>query len=500
MLTKLHLQDYSEKISIHGLRYVLKKGAKQWEKILWMTILTVAGICILNKFYQSWQLYNHSLIQIIIEDPLFPLKEIDFPAITVCMNSNAMYSKVKTLTEIYSNESNSKKYFENSIKAISIMRFPHFNALAPLVRSLKMEKIPPEEIRDIMLYLGPTIDDMLVKCFWRGIKYNCSDLFRRQRSEIGFCYSFNSKTADRNSNYSDRNPPLTGEDDQLIPLRTNSAGRMSGLELILRNMEYENFPGKDAMTGYNVMVHNPGEFPDETMSYKAHLDINRVSQISVSVAKVSADQSLYWINQKDRKCTMKKSSSYLISDDLSREGNPESFCLKKCRLDVIYKFCKCIPYYSITYEDLSETCGVEHLNCLNLINVRLRNFPPPIEESGFPDWSLPEYMNCSCPTPCSFISYTSENRKITTFNEFNIRNFSLESNHIYLDIHYKKPYVISFRRSLKYSAEELIVAFGGMASLFLGCSIMTILEVIYYTYKLLIELKKVNTIVDVTPN
>lgn len=32
------------------------------------------------------------------------------------------------------------------------------------------------------------------------------------------------------------------------------------------------------------------------------------------------------------------------------------------------------------------------------------------DEPGFPEWSIPFSMNCSCRPPCSFITYTTELR------------------------------------------------------------------------------------------
>lgn len=52
-----------------------------------------------------------------------------------------------------------------------------------------------------ILQLGPTIDDIFNRCFWRGIEYKCVDILRFQRTEEGFCYSFNSKTSERSIKY-----------------------------------------------------------------------------------------------------------------------------------------------------------------------------------------------------------------------------------------------------------------------------------------------------------
>ncbi|XP_050426692.1 pickpocket protein 11-like [Adelges cooleyi] len=349
-------EEYIENVSIHGLRYAVQKKAKPWERSVWVVLLAIAGIVILQQLYRSWKMYTHTLTNIVIEDPRYPLSEIDFPAITVCSNNNIMYSKAKALT-----------------------------------------------------------DD------------------------------------------SERNPPLIGSDGELVPLRNNAAGKMSGIELVLRNMEDEHFPKDRKLKGYNIMVHTPDEFPDETVSYTVQVDINKVSQISVSVSKVCADQSLYWVKIEDQKCSMYYSN-------LTNSQQSSLFC-----------------------KSPSEgTC---------FRKLRQRNVQAPeTERAAFPEWSLPAFMNCSCPTPCSFTSYTTENRMITMYT---VSNMTLGPDHMYLDIHYKDPYAISYSRSIKYSTEDLMVTFGGMASLFLGCSLVTLVEAIYFVYRLLVTLKRRCSTVDV---
>lgn len=44
-----------------------------------------------------------------------------------------------------------------------------------------------------------------------------------------------------------------------------------------------------------------------------------------------------------------------------------------------------------------------------------RNVQPPEQELGFPKWSMPAYMNCTCPNPCSFIGYTMELKNLEEY-------------------------------------------------------------------------------------
>ncbi|KAI5737305.1 hypothetical protein M8J76_012106 [Diaphorina citri] len=107
----------------------------------------------------------------------------------------------------------------------------------------------------------------------------------------------------------------------------------------------------------------------------------------------------------------------------------------------------------------------------------MRNTPPSPNLPGFPEWSLPEFMNCSCPQPCTFVTYSTEIEQ--TFADIvDEPNF-----YIYGEVYYRDLFAISYSRFVKFSFKELIVSFGTLASLFLGCSLISIAELIYFSLR-----------------
>lgn len=51
---------------------------------------------------------------------------------------------------------------------------------------------------------------------------------------------------------SENKPPMAGPNKKLVPLRNNAAGKMSGLEVILKNLNLQYFPIDNRGKGYNV--------------------------------------------------------------------------------------------------------------------------------------------------------------------------------------------------------------------------------------------------------
>lgn len=60
-------------------------------------LLAVASVAIFVHLYVSWKTYSYSSMEIVVDDPRYPLSKIDFPAITFCTTNKIVYSKAKQL-------------------------------------------------------------------------------------------------------------------------------------------------------------------------------------------------------------------------------------------------------------------------------------------------------------------------------------------------------------------------------------------------------------------
>ncbi|XP_022166699.1 sodium channel protein Nach-like isoform X2 [Myzus persicae] len=456
--------DYCENGSIHGLRHVIQKDEKPLNRFMWILLLIVASIAIVVLVSASWEKYSYSSMEIAVDDPRYPLTKIDFPAVTICPISKIIYSKaLKLVLNKHPSDSDLRTRWTNSLMILARIQFPHNTNLYYMLQNASLVNIPLDDISDIMLKLAPSIDDIFIKCFWRGVTYKCKDILRFQRTEEGFCYSFNSQTAERStSNESNFNPPFVGSDGVLIPLRNNAAGKETGLKLIMSNMSHEFFPTDNRRRGFYVMVHPPDGFPDVATAYKIHAVRDRITLISVSAAQVEADESLDRLDSWNSQCYLYKAKAKNLSSLLHKSSN-EDTCFIKCRMRAIYKACNCTQYF------------------FKLFKVLQRNPKTTEDEPGFPEWSVPFSMNCSCRPPCSFITYTTELR-------YEIRQLineepSSSRYNVFLEVNYRELYATSYRRSMRYTTQDLLVSFGGVASLFLGCSLVSIVEILYVIYK-----------------
>lgn len=93
------------------------------------------------------------------------------------------------------------------------------------------------------------------------------------------------------------------------------------------------------------MIHTPEDFPDISSSYKLYSEFNQSSRISVKVSHIQADESLYWLNEKDRNCFLYEKKSIKDENMPLYKSNAEDNCYSRCRLRTTQNICNCTPYY-----------------------------------------------------------------------------------------------------------------------------------------------------------
>lgn len=92
------------------------------------------------------------------------------------------------------------------------------------------------------------------------------------------------------------------------------------------------------------MVHTPEDFPDISSGYKLYSRKSQLSRISVSVNHITADKSLQWLNEKDRKCFLYQKRTVEETNLPYYRSNAVDNCYSKCRIETIIKMCNCTPY------------------------------------------------------------------------------------------------------------------------------------------------------------
>ncbi|XP_055295186.1 uncharacterized protein LOC129564958 [Sitodiplosis mosellana] len=168
-----------------------------------------------------------------------------------------------------------------------------------------------------------------------------------------------------------------------------------------------------------------------------YIDINKV---------VTSDRSKMF-GIKSRKCRF---DTELTSDRSYPLGlYTQNLCLMECSVDTAINLCGCRPFfYKI---GPGPICNISGMICLS------RN-----------RWNETR-SNCTCLPQCNSVDYI--------FTRTSTIDSPLESNMITANLRIPKT---RLKRDIKFGIHYLVVSIGGAAALFLGCSFISIAELIYF--------------------
>jgi len=127
-------------------------------------------------------------------------------------------------------------------------------------------------------------------------------------------------------------------------------------------------------------------------------------------------------------------------------------CELQCQADRIFKMCKCLPWFLA--DGKRNECRLSQYSCVKLNDA----------------------MNCDCLLPCDHTVYTYD--RIAASNEIDKDQLD-DDNRACRIVIIQWPY-FTYRKIIRFGYLEILISFGSIASLFLGFSLVTVIELVYY--------------------
>ncbi|XP_047115826.1 sodium channel protein Nach-like [Schistocerca piceifrons] len=347
--------------------------------------------------------------------------------------------------------------------ALALVEFPYYY-MVPL--SLEkagdlVDKLNDINITRFMMQTLPRIDDVFYECFWQGHINNCSNMFFLQRTEAGFCYGFNSLAAENTrqcpamSTYKVPTGATVNRDP--CQMRRNIAsGPTTGLEVFLKSLPEEESlgDGQRDRNGYRVFLQPVTEVPQAGTGLLLPPSDDHVMRVRLSVSFTESSLQVASLDVPQRSCLFPDEQRLELTNSYSQTS-----CLTDCRLSYIISKCNCSPYF------------------FNHIQRDLRFVKPQGVAGDDSSKFLDGVLDCShCLPTCRSYSYVQEVRyeSITARTPF----------HGYIDVHYADVSAVKYGVDLAFDSMTLIVWFGGILSLFLGVSVLSCVELLYYAARL----------------
>ncbi|XP_061390914.1 pickpocket protein 19 [Musca vetustissima] len=298
------------------------------------------------------------------------------------------------------------------------------------------------DLGELMSFLSFECEDIFAECVWRRVKMPCCDLFRKVHTYKGICYSFNSILVEN---------PIPS-----WPWVMAESGLHSGLRVHIKRGSIGRYYEKVA-----VMVHDPTEFGSTDVTY---MDSERVV-ITVNPLRFTADYDIHTLKPELRHC--------YFTNELKLLGKGRGNCIRNCRLKYIERYCNCTYFFpvAIKRDESLPICKAPNLKCIYSHRDIIWSTANVIQES--PDGIHFQTHDCQCYPNCNYIQYR------TAINTDHSTNMDRASELIDLTVQYQHDTLFSYRSSLCFTLLDLIVSYGGIAGLFLGFSLIGVIEVLH---------------------
>lgn len=316
--------------------------------------------------------------------------------------------------------------------------------------------------------LGP--DDFT--CTWQNPPNNCH--FTETVTDDGICYTLNH--LDQSEIYREGNlhsdyryfggkRPLATEwsldagylDNATrfsYPHRVFSSGPGNGLDVFISFNQTLVDPLCNIInTGVRIAVHSPGDIPKMTDQY---ILVNPKQIVSMIIRPnvITSSLKLQTFQAERRQCYLQH-ERYLQFFKVYTQAN----CNLECLTNHTLRVCGCVAF-SMPRTDSTRICGLKKKPCYEKV--------VPYED---PDSSL----KCNCMPTCNSLEYD-----VDIFHaEYNKDEFNVQQTSV-VTVFFKSSQIITLKRSELYGFSDFLASCGGLLGLFLGVSILSEIELIYF--------------------
>ncbi|XP_043823951.1 acid-sensing ion channel 3 [Dromiciops gliroides] len=445
---------FASNCTLHGLGHVFGPGGLTLRKGLWAGAVLLSLTAFLFQVAERIEYYG-KFHHVTMLDEL-ESHELVFPAVTLC-NINPLRRSKITPNDVH--------WVGHALLGLE----PKDHAM--YLKELDQEPTPPGfmptamyDLAELYTRAGHTIDDMLLYCRYRGRicgPENFTTIFTR----MGQCFTFNS-----------------GADGNQL-LRTPKGGAGNGLEIMLTVQQDEYLPVLNFSeetpfeAGIRVQIHSQEELPT-------------IDQLGFGVAPgyqtfVSCQkQELSFLPRPWGNCeSVLQGLDFNIAPSKLSPSNPSSNpklsysipgCRQLCEFQMLHRKCGCrMMYMSGTVPVCSPQ---QYKNCARpeLDNLMWKN------------------NNCTCPTPCKLTRYGKELSMVRIPSQassnflvqtHNLSKKYIEDNFLVLDIFFEALNYETVEQKKAYEVADLLGDIGGQMGLFIGASLLTILEILDYLFE-----------------
>lgn len=473
---------------------------RHWSERVFWTFAVIASVAVSSFLvYNTWLKWIETPVIVTFSEKSTPVWNIPFPTVTICTDikirrTNFDYTSVWQQL----NDENTYKKFPN------VSDVEKLYVLSPLCDGLPKYLDEYIQLNGLSAKLAdaderfwplakryaPTLKDILANCSWRRDSYNCSDLFHEVLTDEGICFSFNLQNASElyNENllhehfhvtrhnqpsyfWNHRIPPNMTE-QMIYPRRVYVGSEGLRFELVL-NRRDKDFVCSGPVQSYKIQISSSDDHPHMHRNfYRIPMSHDIVMSVHPNIMN-STDQLIANYDKKKRQCI----------DAEKKEKKLHAFkkyTQRNCQLNQLsYRQndeCGCVAYWIPRAPNQTICRSAEKLKCIE-----------PIEsEAVLGVWNGSQ-ISFECIPSCRSVSYDAE----ISMSEYELNEYEFYTKKKQAPRHeivksrvlitFKDDQFLASRRAEMYSDVDFIANCGGILGLFMGFSILSIVEMVYFS-------------------
>ncbi|GJQ80853.1 hypothetical protein Trydic_g14114 [Trypoxylus dichotomus] len=471
-----NLDNYLDKSTLHGLRYVGDSTITIGERIFWLVSFLSAisfATYFINNIYAK---YNLSPVIISFSPTAVSIAEIPFPAITICSVNIVKKSEGERIIQ-----------FGTETEKLLLDDYCDTNYTVAKNDDDLENLADWETLKAFILKVTQSCSEMLKLCKWKQKEHDCNVIFNPILTDDGYCCTFNrlpsssifrnpKELNDLNETYPSEVYDWTPEkgytinvSSDALPWRSPGAGAHLGLSVVVDAQLDSYYCQTTNSAGFKVLLSNPIETP-KMADFGFFMRPGVEARIVIKPNKVDSTDTLKHIDIEKRQCFFPE-ERFLQFYRTYTEKN----CKLECQANRTLKSCNCVPYF-LPKNRTTRICGKKQDNCVKDIKAIMEK-PTMTTE-------------CDCLPSCFEISYSkSHSSNILSLKtrpkDDIIKNESLEyfvSNMAIFHFFYTDS---TFTQKIKgeiYGFSEFLSNTGGLLGLFLGFSFLSAVEIGYYIF------------------
>ncbi|BES96237.1 Amiloride-sensitive sodium channel [Nesidiocoris tenuis] len=432
------MRDFFEHTSLHGFRYIAEEERHRIERLLWTVLCLLSWIGSGMLFRASYTAFQENSVSYGVERMILG-ENTSCPSVSVCEyeNVDVLYDRAN---ELYGED------HDNNLDEV-LRELTFFKGYAYYLKNVCNKdgiECPRGNFAGLARKVRTSCEGMFIECRLNGVEFDCCKHFMPIETELGTCFSFSERNEMKLKD--------KGEPDWFNTM-------VSSEHVKLPQLIVEFNPN----VTFKVYLHSAYDVPyfNTLSSDIINPVINEAKFAYITIAGTENPPEVRELSVYQRKCRFHDENNLESADFYSY-----SACVVDCRRRAQMELCNCTSHF-MPKTKTEEHCDYDGIICLDKYYGYLSS--PKGKYGGNND------LVCDCVSGCEDIDFN-----VVHLTQKDLPDFLFGRDVTSVQIKLLRHPNEKYRRIVVRGFLDLVVSIGGAAGLFLGASLLTILEVTYY--------------------